>query len=101
MRNNAQLMSTAPSFFVWQKFGTKTEHHSLRQVIAPSFLHVTPKYYYLRLVRILIPLIVFNLVWAQPGNLVWSEKRTAVSRYQITWLSPYKLQTMSGATSRK
>ena len=76
MRNNAQLMSTAPSFFVWQKFGTKTEHHSLRQVTATSFLHVTPKYYYLRLV---IPLIVCNLVWAQPGTLVWSEKRTAVT----------------------
>ena len=52
MSNNAQLMSTAPSVFVrdtcppsvWQKFGTKTEHHSLRQVTAPSFLHVTPKY---------------------------------------------------------
>ena len=46
-----------PTFGVWQKFGTKTEHHSLRQVIAPSFLHVTPKYYYLRLV---VPLIVGN-----------------------------------------
>ena len=31
MSNNAQLMSTAPSFFVWQKFGTKAENHILRQ----------------------------------------------------------------------
>ena len=67
-------MTRAP-FGVWQKFGTKTE--GLRQVTAPSFLYVTPKYYYLRLV---VPLIVCNLVWAQPGNLVWSEKRTAVTQ---------------------
>ena len=67
MSKNAELMSTAPSFYVvtraprsvsWQKFGTKTEHHSLRQVSAPSFLHVAPKCYYLRLIA---PLIVFNL----------------------------------------
>ena len=29
-------------FFVWQKFGAKTEH--LHQVTSPSILHVTPKY---------------------------------------------------------
>ena len=65
MSKNAELMSTAPfctghvpTFGVWQKFGTKTEHHSLRQVSAPSFLHVAPKYDYLRLVA---PLIVCNL----------------------------------------
>ena len=45
----------------------------LPKVTAPSFLHVAPKYYYLRLV---VPLIVINFVWAQPGNLVWCEKRT-------------------------
>ena len=84
MSKNAELMSTAPSCFVRDtcppsvsgKSSGQTEH-SLRQVTAPSFLHVTPKYYYLRLV---IPLIVCNLVWAQPGNLVWSEKRTAVTQ---------------------
>ena len=85
MSKNAELMSTAPSCFVRDtcppsvsgKSSGQTEHHSLRQVTAPSFLHVTPKYYYLRLV---IPLIVCNLVWAQPGNLVWSEKRMAVTQ---------------------
>ena len=84
MSKNVELMSTAPSCFVRDtcppsvsgKSSGQTEHNSLRQVIAPSFLHVTPKYYYLRLV---IPLIVCNLVWAQPGTLVWSEKRTAVT----------------------
>ena len=77
-------MSTTPSCFVrdtcppsvtvsGQSSG-QTEHHSLCQVTAPSFLHVTPKHFYLRLV---IPLIVSNLAWAQPSTLVWSEKRTA------------------------
>ena len=51
------------------------------QVTVPTFLHVTPKYYYLRLVT---PLIVCNLVWAQPGNLVWSEKCTAVTQMYST-----------------
>ena len=68
MSKNAELMSTAPSCFVRDtcppsvsgKSSGQTEH-SLHQVTAPSFLHVTPKYYYLRLV---IPLIVCNLVWA-------------------------------------
>ena len=85
MSKNAKLMSTAPSSrfvrdtcppSVSGKSSGQTEHHNLRQVTSPSFLHVTPKYYYLRLV---IPLIVCTLVWAQPGTLVWSEKRAAVT----------------------
>ena len=56
MSKNAELMSTAPSCFVQDtcppsvsgKSSGQTEHHSLRQVTTPSFLHVTPKYYYLR-----------------------------------------------------
>ena len=42
----------------------------LPKVTAPSFLHVTSKYYYLRLV---VPLIVGNLIWDQPCNFVWCE----------------------------
>ena len=89
MSKNASLMSTAPSCFVRDtcppsvsgKSSGQTEHHSLRQVTAPSFLHVTPKYYYLRLV---VSLIVCNLVWAQHVNLVWCEKCTAVTQMYST-----------------
>ena len=104
LRDNAQLMSKEHSslFFCLAKFRDKnrkpqpsstalrnktrpagalrgrTEGYiacfeQLPKVTAPSFLHVTPKYYYLRLV---VPLIVINFVWAQPVNLVWCEKRT-------------------------
>ena len=88
MSKNAELMSTAPSCFardtcppsVSGKSSGQTEH-SLRQVTAPSFLHVTPKYYYLRLV---VPLIVWHLVWAQHVDLIWCEKCTAVTQVYST-----------------
>ena len=66
MSKNAELMSTAPSFYVVTraprsvsgKSSGQKQNTSLRQVSAPSFLHVAPKYYYLWLVA---PLIVSNL----------------------------------------
>ena len=79
MSKNAELMSTAPSCFVRDTCPPSVsgkQNTTAFQVTAPTFLHVAPKYYYLRLV---IPLIVCNLVWAQPGTLVWSENRTAVT----------------------